>query len=177
MDASIREVVPVTSKLANRFYEPLIITLGLNAAYSLNQSPQNPDVQSDKAQSAEYDFHRFVDKLAQLCQTEPGGDSVTAFVVLNPPEGIQYRFACNQRKKDDLIQVKTYISSILTKLGTVSTDTLTEMISPILRQSLSFTRSKVQAYVRMLVEQTVDCIKACKRENTDECKYRLQIQV
>jgi hypothetical protein len=162
----------VAAKLANRFYEPMVLLLALNQAYSHNRKPRTQDWTPEVPQSAEHDFHRFVDKLAQLCHNERGGGSITAFVVLKLPSHIQYQFASNQRKEDDLIRVRGYIDSILRILGEASTDTLMGMVSPILRKCLVFNRPRVQQiYVKKLEIETANCITDCQRKNSEDCKF------
>jgi hypothetical protein len=170
MSPNSQTIIPVKAKLANRFYEPMILLFALNQAFKHNQPPRAPDSTPDVAQSVEYDFHRFVDKLAQLCHTTKGPDSITAFVVLKFPDHIQYRFASNQQKEHELIRVQSFITSILESLAEASEHTLKGMVSPILRKVLSFTRLRVQVFVSALKTETVNCIKACKREKTKDCK-------
>src|SRR4051812_41755011 len=101
--------IPVRSKLANRFYEPIILLVGLNMSWTDHLNSKAPDLLSDKAQSPKDAFQCFVNKLGQLCDSERHGKTVTAFVVLKFPDSIQYRFASNQREEEDLIHTKSFI--------------------------------------------------------------------
>jgi hypothetical protein len=128
-------------------------------------------------QSPERAFHCFVNKLGQLCDSERGGNTVTAFVVLQFPDRIQYRFASNQQESEDLIRAQTFTTYVLQTLGRADGDELQGMTSHILRKSLSFTKPRVEVYVKALKKQAASCISACAREDTDECESENQILI
>ena len=160
----------VNAKLAKRFYEPIVLLKVLNATY--DKKPYNaPDPSSDMAQSPEHTFQWFVNTLAQLCDSEKGGKTVTAFTVMQYPDGIEYRFTSNQRDTEDFIRTQDFASSILHILGNMQGCEKQSVISNILRKSLSFSRSRVTVEVRILKARAEECISACKIENTDECEY------
>lgn len=176
-DPNTHSPVPLKSALAKRFYEPIILLVGLNAAWEDHQTSKAPDLSSDMAQSSERAFHCFVNKLGQLCDSERGGKTVTAFVVLQFPDHIQYRFASNQREEEDLIRAQSFIEYILHALGRTDACKLREMTSHILQKSLSFTRPRVGAYVRSLKKHTALCISSCERKGTEECEFKKHIQI
>jgi hypothetical protein len=160
----------VRSKLTNRFYEPIVLLDGLNDALIHNQFSKAPDLSLDAEQSPEHSFHCFVNKLGQLCDSKRGGDTVTAFVVLKYPDRIQYLFASNQREIEDLIRAQTFITYVLQTLGKTDKDKLQGMTSHILRESLSFTRPRVEYSVKVLKIQAAACISTCEKEETGECE-------
>lgn len=163
--------VPVTVGFANRFYEPIVLLDALNATYK--RKPYNdPDPSSDTTQSPERTFQCFVNKLAQLCDSDKGGETVTAFTVLQHPDHIEYRFASNQRDTEDFIRAQNFTTSILHILGSMEGREKQSVISNILQTSLSFSRPRVTVYVRLLRVQAEICISACKVENTTECEYK-----
>jgi hypothetical protein len=122
-------------------------------------------------QSLEYDFHRFVNKLGQLCDREPRGNTVTAFVVLKFPDHIQYRFASNQQEEEQLRCAQGFINDVLETLGRAEEDELKERTSLILRKSLSFTRPRIEAYIKSLKDNSALCVAACLREGTEDCDF------
>lgn len=137
-----------------------------------DQTSKAPDLSQGVAQSPELDFHCFVNKLAQLCDSERKGNTVTAVVVLQFPDRIQYRFASNQREIADLICTQSFLKDILKTLGTADVDDLGDLSSHILRKVISFTRPRVGAYVKSLKEHTALCISACRRDDTDGCRFQ-----
>jgi hypothetical protein len=161
------------SKLANRFYEPIILLVGLNMAWEHNQISKAPDLSSDETESPERAFHNFVNKLGQLCDSERDGNTVTAFVVLEFPDRIQYRFASNHQEEEDLIRAKAFTTYLLQTLGGAGGDELQDKTSHILRKSLSFIRPRAGAYVKSLKKQAALCIEACARESTEDCEFEI----
>ena len=159
------------NKLANRFYEPIVFLFCLNKAWKKSQHAKAPDLSFDMAQSLEHNFHCFVNKLGQLCDREPHGNSVTAFVVLKCPEGIQYRFASNNQDEKQLIRAKSFVVEVLETLGRAEEDELEDRISLILRNLLSFTRPRIEAYIKSLKANSALCMVACVREDTDDCEF------
>jgi len=125
---------------------------------------------SDMTQSLEHIFQRFVNTLAQLCDSGKGGNTVTAFTVLQHPDHIEYRFTSNQRDTEDFIRTQNFTSSILHILGNMQEHEKQSVVSNILRRSLSFNRSRVTVDVKILKAQAEKCINACKIVNTDECE-------
>jgi hypothetical protein len=162
--------VRITSGFTNRFYEPIVLLDVLNA--TCEKKPYNePDASSDTTQSPEHTFQCFVNKIAQLCDSEKGGETVTSFVVLQHPDHIEYRFTSNQRATADFNRAKNFTTSILRILGSMKRHEKQSVISDILRKSLSFSRSRVTVYMRLLKDQAGLCISACELEDSNECEY------
>lgn len=170
MNINPRAPIQLSYAFANKFYGPIVLLSGLNAACIRNRPVYFLDISTNAAQSPEQAFHDFVNKLAQLCDIERGGKTVTAFTVLQFPDHIQYLFTSNDRETEGFIRAQRFIISILNALGTAERHELQEKISNILRTSLSFTRPRVEAYVNVLKEQASVCISAGERENSDECE-------
>lgn len=162
--------MPVNNKLAARFYEPIILLKVLNATCDRKLSDA-PDPSSDMTQSSRDTFQWFVNALAQLCDSVKGGKSVTAFVVLQHPDHIEYRFTSNQRNTQEFLRAQTFISSILRILGSMQKNEKQSAISDILRASLSFSRSRVTEEIKKLKARAKECLSECELEDTDECEY------
>ncbi|KAH7407649.1 hypothetical protein BKA64DRAFT_706060 [Cadophora sp. MPI-SDFR-AT-0126] len=157
-------------KFTNRFYEPILLLAALNLTSPDHQTPKAPDLSQGVAQSPELDFHCFVNKLALLCDSDRNGNTVTAVVVLQYPDHIQYRFASNQRKDADLSQTQSFLENILETLGATDVSDLPMLSSHILRKVISFTRPRIGSYVKSLKEQTALCINDCQRDDSQESK-------
>ncbi|KAH9206063.1 hypothetical protein DL95DRAFT_233344, partial [Leptodontidium sp. 2 PMI_412] len=151
-----------------RFYEPILLLAALNVTSPNHQTPKAPDLSQGVAQSPELDFHCFVNKLALLCDSDRGGNTVTAVVVLQYPDRIQYRFASNRRKEADLIHTQSFLKNILETLGATDVSDLTLLSSHILREVISFTRSRIGSYAKSLEEQTPLCISDCQRDDSQD---------
>jgi len=167
-DTDVRVLVPVKNCLTKRFYEATILLHVLNTACT-NKPARALDSPLDTTQSAEHMFQCFVNKLAQLCDNEKGGNTVTSFTVLQYPDHIEYRFTSNQRTTEALNDTKHFSISILHILRNTQGYKKSRVISDILLTSLSFGRSRVTTYLRGFRDQAALCISACEMENTVEC--------
>ncbi|KAE9363186.1 hypothetical protein N431DRAFT_357094 [Stipitochalara longipes BDJ] len=174
MNTNPRIPIQLSNKLANRFYGPIILLSALNDACVDSRPVKFPDLSFHAEQSPERAFHDFVNKLAQLCDIERGGKTVTALAVLKYPDHIQYRFTSNQRKSVELDRTQEFITSILFALGKAEEPDFQHLTSNILRKSLSFTRPRVEPYVKALKKEVISCIGVCGAENTDESRSILE---
>jgi hypothetical protein len=172
MNANPRVSVQLPYSLANKFYGPIILLSALNGACIDSRPVKFPDLSFQTEQSPEHAFHNFVNKLAQLCDIERGGKTITALGVLQYPDHIQYRFTSNQRESEELDCTKEFITSLLLALGKAEGSDFQALASSILRKSLSFTRPRVEPYVKALKKEVTSCIGACGTENTHEGTYK-----
>lgn len=140
------------------------------------QKPKAPDLSLDPIQSPENEFQDFVNKLSQFCDSERRGKTVTAFVVLQFPDHIEYRFASNSRNGNDLIRTQSFVKRMLDTLHKADEFKSSELNSKILQQALIFTRPRIEADVKLLNINTALCIKSCERDRTDECKFKKHTQ-
>jgi hypothetical protein len=171
MNINLHDPIQLSYAFANKFYGPIILLSALNDA-CIDSRPVNfPDLSSDAEKSPEHGFHDFVNKLAQLCDIERGGKTVTALAVLQYPDHIQYRFTSNNRETRELDDTQKFITTILNALGKAEKRNVQGIASNILRTSLCFTRPRVEAYVKTMKNEVTRCISATQKENTGECKY------
>lgn len=167
-DTDVRVLVPVKNGLKKRFYEATILLHVLNTACT--KKPAGAlDSPLDTNQPAKHIFQCFVNKLAQLCDNEKGGKTVTGFTVLQYPDHIEYRFTSNRRTTEALIDTKDFTISILQILRNTQGHDKSRVISDVLLTSLSFGRSRVTTYLRGFQHQAASCISACEMEDTVEC--------
>ena len=159
-------------KFTNRFYEPILLLAALNVTSPEHQTTKALDLSQGVAQSPELDFHCFVNKLALVCDSDRSGNTVTAVVVLQYPDRIQYRFAANQRKEADLTHTQSFLEKILKTLGATDIGDLALLSSHILREVISFTRPRIGSYAKSLKEQTPLCISDCQRDDSQECRFQ-----
>jgi hypothetical protein len=146
-------------------------------AWEDRQTSKPPDLSSDVGQSSERAFHCFVNKLSQLCDSERRGKTVTAFVVLEFPDRIQYRFASNQRDNKALNRTHEFLTDVLSALGEVNKCNFREKMSHILQKSLSFARPRLEEYVKALKKYTRLCISSCEEEGTAESEFEIHTRV
>ncbi|KAK3317477.1 hypothetical protein B0T19DRAFT_292904 [Cercophora scortea] len=176
------ELVPLTPSIRHRFYEPVVFLYCIIAANFKNNNTKTPDLETDyESKSPRDSFRCFVNKLGQICDSERGGDTITAFAVLQPGS-IEYRFASNNRDRRALIQVKKYVTMILRILGEASDDELKKedlsqrdsVFSVVLRTVLAFNWPRISLYVTALRQHLVFCMDACQNDASEEANSALQ---
>ncbi|KAJ4397232.1 hypothetical protein N0V93_001456 [Gnomoniopsis smithogilvyi] len=151
----------IRGKLRMRFYEPLMLLQAATQACMHNLAPRIPEPSPDRFnQSEEQLFHDFMNKMAQICDTRPGGSTVTAVAALSYPDGVQYRFASNQRSKGDLDQMEIFVTEILQTLQDWTEETSLLVKTRVLRKVIAFTRPRLRGYVKAVATFSDECLRA-----------------
>lgn len=148
-----------------RFYEPIVLLQALNEANKNKTIKKADEVARTSDLDSEELFRNFVSKLAQICDWRPKGFTVTAFVVLQYPDRIQYVFGSNQRKPAELEAVQGYITSILRWLREKSSEDDNERetaLAQLLRDILIFNRERIRVYLKGLIAALESCIAICQ---------------
>ncbi|ROW03746.1 hypothetical protein VMCG_05375 [Cytospora schulzeri] len=170
-------LVPVNlmKKIRNRFYEPIILLYALTQFCMHNNAlkilEQAPDV---ALQTSEQLFHDFMNKLAQICDNDRGGRTVTAAVALQYSDCVEYRFASNQRDEDELQNLKAFIEGILNSLKTLTAENSAMVRVRLLQRIVIFNRPRLQIYVREIRTQSQKCLESPADAITPQTKERLE---
>ena len=121
-------------------------------------------------------FQNFVSRLGQICDSRPGGSTVTAFAVLQHPDKVEYVFGSNRRKYVDLEATRTYICTILTDLRESSDceddDEREKYLSNLLRDVLMFNRERIRCYLNGLTDALEACIAICETESSLKGEFK-----
>ncbi|KAK1596074.1 uncharacterized protein LY79DRAFT_545253 [Colletotrichum navitas] len=104
-------------------------------------------------------FQSFLCKLAQVCDTEKGGDTVTALVALKAANGPGYLFASNNRKEQELESTRKFLGALLNFVGR-KPENLTEktLKKQVLGRILEFNFSRVGFYLKRILAFVGKCI-------------------
>lgn len=175
MTSSSSEPVPLTPSLRKRFYEAVILLSCVTAAYIKGRMTELAESEPSAPRSRKQSYFVFVNKLAQICDSKRGGDTVTAFAILQPND-VQYRFASNKRSAGDLKKVQTYITDILTILGKASNEDIRKAIwnrqipifSVILQKIIKFNRRRLVTYIKEIANHSGSCIEGARNETATE---------
>ncbi|KAM7203003.1 hypothetical protein V8F20_004250 [Naviculisporaceae sp. PSN 640] len=177
--------IPFTSKPLNKFYEPVILLVALMDAVSPNSSSlamiSNP---ASTSQQTDFQvFKAFVNKLSHICSSAKGRETVTSFVILQDDKAtesaknsrVHYWFAMNEQSLEQLADTKTYVESLLCKIGRApairdSPEGWEATKRDIFRDVLVFNRPRITTYLRTIRERVDNCLKRLKTENTDESR-------
>lgn len=158
MDTASNATLPaaIKGKLRRRFYEAIVFLYALTRTWEVNRRPVSHDLASPHMSSFETQFRNFVNTLSQFCDAKPGGDSVTAFCVLDFQDRIQYRFACNQINKSGLERVKGFVTDLLTTLREAETTDGVEQLT--FDKVLNHCRIRVRCYLNAFKAACLDCM-------------------
>ncbi len=144
--------------------------LALNRAHIYASGEKGNDLPHDLEQPQEQLFLNFLCRLGQICDSRPGGHTVTAFTVLQRTDKVEYVFASNKRTLPELESVKGYVGSILKSLRYISEcdddDQLQEFLSSLLRDILAFNRDRVKRYLIGMKAALGTCIEICGKEGS-----------
>ncbi|KAK2039681.1 hypothetical protein LZ31DRAFT_505792 [Colletotrichum somersetense] len=104
-------------------------------------------------------FQKFLCKLAQVCDAEKGGDTITALVALKAADGPEYHFASNGRKPSELDSTKNFLSGLLDYVGR-NPEGLAEkpLRKQVLWRILEFNFHRVTFYLRSIAVSVGKCI-------------------
>jgi hypothetical protein len=120
-------------------------------------------------------FQNFVSRLGQICDSRPGGTTVTAFVVLQHPDNVEYVFGSNRRKYVDLETTRAYINAILISLrkslDCEDDEEREGYLSDLLRDILMFNRERIRCYLNGLTEALEACIAIFETEGSSKSEF------
>ena len=150
----------------------------MNEGYKGTASKKSNDLPHSAGEdSDEQLFRNFVSRLGQICDSRPGGSTVTAFVVLQHPDKLEYVFGSNRRKNVELETTRAYIHAVLSSLRESShcedDDQREEYLSNLLRDVLMFNRERVQRYLKGLTAALEACITISVTESSSSGEFKI----
>ncbi|KAK2024326.1 hypothetical protein LX32DRAFT_643726 [Colletotrichum zoysiae] len=112
-------------------------------------------------------FQKFLCKLAQVCDAEKGGDTITALVALRAADGPGYHLASNGRKPSELESTKNFLSGLLDYVGR-NPDGLAEkpLKKQVLWRVLEFNLPRVRFYLKQVIASVGECIASTRSSGT-----------
>jgi hypothetical protein len=173
----LAELVVVPTKTTRRFYEVVVLLLALNKHYKGFAIKKGDDLPHSGGEGSDEDlFRNFVSRLGQICDSRPGGSTVTAFTILQHPDKIEYVFGSNRRTEVELETTKAYIRAVINSLRASSysedDQQREDCLSTLLRDILIFNRLRVQSYLNGLTTDLEACIAICGGESSFIGKFR-----
>jgi hypothetical protein len=136
-------------KLLRRFYEPLVLLSVLDPT----RGAQHPDLITDRGLDEKSKLWRkFVDQLAWLCDSEKGGDTVTAVAAQKTCERPIFWLASNsnsrKKAKDHLI----WIFARLNCLYAAKPISIAQLEDEITTWCIDFSSSRIKIYSTWLLQ-------------------------
>ncbi|KAK4442344.1 hypothetical protein QBC34DRAFT_499728 [Podospora aff. communis PSN243] len=177
-DVTGLQPIPLVGSYNRRFYFPLILLASLRKTFQKSQSLRMPN-----AENAPPDVLKgFINKLGHICDSRKGGETVTAFAILQQGT-IQYCFTSNKRDEEDYQRTTHYITGILNILGEASDDEIVgsngqlgslPVFLRLLRSIIEFNQSRIKGYISRISEALDTCIDSVERDQSNEGRTMLR---
>jgi len=168
-----RVALPLNEKqketLRLRFLPLLVLFKSLNTIRGRADQKMAESAPPSHHQNLEEKFCLFVNKISYICDYELNGKSFTACVVLRKFDGVRYLLASNNRNTQELEDMRTKLTAILTILkenitaSTTNRESDDHLSDRLLRLVLSNHKRRVNGYVNALSAALMTCEEACKR--------------
>ena len=159
--------VPLKPKIQRRLYEHIVFLSCLNPLLSIRGTDTEPPSAPAGRGNPEDVFRRFVNSVALLCDTEKGGNTVTAVTVLADPP--TYLFSSNKRSDSEMDKLKTFLETVLR--GVDSSGPSPDS-SVVLRKAVVHCKPRVQFYIQRLQANIISCLEESDR-SVRQCKICL----
>lgn len=165
----------LTTEQLESLYEPILLEDALHKAAAFPTHPHESDNQSAGAYQAEMEdleaFQFYVNKLAQVCDNERGGNTVSAIAILRGSSGPNYLIGSNFRDPGELQMTKDFMQALLDLMGK-NPDKLQPkaLRSRVLWFILSFNVPRLQEYLQHLSQAVQECRQSCERREEVEGK-------
>ncbi|WYZ43670.1 hypothetical protein EsH8_VII_000106 [Colletotrichum jinshuiense] len=162
-------LTPVKPDPQRLFFEPVVLEYALQKSCRLHPDTfrESSEMEFDALSSPMQAFHCFVNKLAQVCDNQRGGKTVTSFVILDSPQGPEYVFGSNDRGIDELAEAQEFTTSLLNLVGNVPPGLGKKPLTKkILWNILWFNKSRIRMYLDKLCDFLDECIKDSDRRQT-----------
>lgn len=173
----ISDALELSPQAKGRFYELIVLLHALNQVCSRpsqRRSPDSPRIRTADPGEPEDMLRLYISKLGKICDSRPGGATVTAFAALqNTDPRVRYVFASNSRTPAQLEAVCKHITTVLRSVGELSRTSHTkrsheEAHHLIQRKILRFCQERVKCYVNGLGGALLECIGHCMRDTSKE---------
>ncbi|KAK4173525.1 hypothetical protein QBC36DRAFT_359763 [Triangularia setosa] len=176
LPASPSTLVQLTPSQAKRLYGVIHFYCALKDALPRLSNPHTSDddsiVTTPDNDCALYKC--FVNKIAQICDTKHGGDTVTSAMIVQPGQ-VEYWIASNSRNKTQMAGVKKFLSEdilgALKSFGPRDFDDeakIREISSMLLKKIIAYCRWRLYKYVRGFVANVGPCIDSCAKDSVLE---------
>ncbi|KAI8183535.1 hypothetical protein K4K54_002857 [Colletotrichum sp. SAR 10_86] len=120
----------------------------------------------------------FINKLAQVCDNVPFGDTVTSVAItVHNYDGLLYILASNRQTAGGANQARDFVRRLLDDMGSASSDQVKDdphspLFHKALRQILEFHDKRVQAYRDKLLKSATACIVDCDANDSSDSMVR-----
>ncbi|KAF4445849.1 hypothetical protein F53441_10495 [Fusarium austroafricanum] len=151
-------------------YEPIILEHALQKIGGLQIcSLENQTLDNYDAAMPDFEaFQFFTNKMAQVCDNERGGNSVSALAILQGELGPNYVFGSNYKDENEVESTQDFVRTLLDLVG-LNPDSLgtSALQKKVLALMLSFNMPRLGEYLLLLKRSVNSCLDICKRRGDD----------
>ncbi|KAF4953250.1 hypothetical protein FGADI_6116 [Fusarium gaditjirri] len=161
----------LTSHQLELLYEPILLEVALKEVGKFPTYPHESQSTGEyKAEMLDLKaFQFYVNKLAQVCDNERGGDTISALAILQGSVGPNYVFGSNSKDTRGLKITEDFVQALLDLVGKNPEGLQTSALGKrVLWFILSFNISRLKEYLKLLNEAVQECLESCKRRNEEE---------
>jgi hypothetical protein len=161
-------IVPINPDKLKLLYEAIVLEQALVEVCKARQADYHkpPNQRSSSSSSNIEAFQGFLDKLAQVCDNQRGGKTVTAFSVLDDLDGVEYIFGSNDREHSERLKVQEFAESLLTLVGKSNSDLQGKGLKKkVLWKILLFNFPRIEAYLTTLLKVLDKCLAECRDQH------------
>lgn len=177
----IGDIVPLKQAKRDQFYQPVVLFSALTSLFWSNVLPSHHvrPQQAEESKGSDWsnkpNLRDFINKVCQFCDNKPGGDTVTACVLLQYPgsDYIEYRFASNQRNASEIRKTEQFLVKVLEIVQTVRRGSWDSARSDLLKMVVGFCRPRIRAHIKAVVKHSRACI--ATHELTGSILYELEV--
>ncbi|EAQ91669.1 hypothetical protein CHGG_03604 [Chaetomium globosum CBS 148.51] len=167
------------STLRHEFYPPLFLLDSLNQVCPRGSRRTPSDGPQNEHQSPEERFQTLVNKLAQICDFEPKGNTVSALAVIIHNGRLCYVLASNRRGTGAMKNARAGLQAVLNILKDSvekRTDDSDEVMEKrLMREILTWNMVRARSYLTSLEKELQKCIAKCDTtEQGNNAKQELQ---
>ena len=132
-----------TQRLLHRFYEPLILLRILDPTRGEQSTRPTSE---PKEQSLEEKWHKFLDQLSWVCDSETGGDTVSAIAAQKTPGGPVFWLAANSNPASKALPHLRWVLKQLESIHDPSPPEIEKLEDDITTRCIEFSKNKVRNY-------------------------------
>lgn len=150
------------------FYEPIVLEKALGDVNKKIRggSSQSGSVPADSLITDEQWFHCFENKLAQVCDNERGGNTVTSVAIVRCSGCPLFVLGSNQRKKPQRLEMENFVTGLLNLIGKNPDQLqLKALRRKVLWRILEFGIKRVDLYLKYLGLSLDQCIDDCQTQD------------
>ncbi|KAL9561832.1 hypothetical protein ACKAV7_014094 [Fusarium commune] len=160
-------------------YEPIVLEYAM--IQSCNLAREEPEshatVDFDNLQSDSEAFRVLVNKLAQVCDNERGGNSVTAMTILEGTNGPEFVLAANRKDEEETRATARFVTNLLQLAGqnpqNLSSDALEKRV---LWMILAFNMPRISEYKDKLDKTLGLCLEDHERRQSEDEALKSELQ-